>query len=338
MPPKPQWHLVDIGLNLTDKMFTGTYNGHRWHKPDVEAVLHRATAVGVSGLILTGANVKTSTKVVNLCEKHNSEVLRCVCTVGCHPTRCTEFEADPDAYLRQLDQLITEHSSVKGGCVVALGEIGLDYDRLFFCPKETQLTYFAKQLDLAEKHQLPLFLHDRNTGGDFYDIISANRKRFPGGVVHSFTGTKEDLQRYLDLELFIGINGCSLKTSENLDVAKAVPLDRLLIETDGPWCDLRNTHASRALLQTAAKQSPLGKCVSDSLLAQFPTCRKEKFVEGAMVKGRCEPCNLVEVLQVLYELHRDDVESIEALAAIVYENTKRLFKLGDPSNAATPAS
>lgn len=153
-------------------------------------------------------------------------------TVGCHPTRCNEFLEDAGAYLDALEKLITSHPSK----VVAIGECGLDYDRLHFCPEDIQRRFFAVQFDLAEKTKLPMFLHNRNTGNDFYDMIRQNRHRFTEGVVHSFDGTMEEMQRLVDLGLYIGINGCSLKTEENLEVAKAIPEDRLMFET-GPWLD-----------------------------------------------------------------------------------------------------
>lgn len=331
----PQWALVDIGLNLTDAMFFGTYHSHQRHPSDMTAVLQRAVEVGVRGLLITGGNLKESREAIQLCGTHSSDHLSCYCTVGCHPTRCSEFEKDPDMYLASLEQLIAKHSVHAGGCVAAIGEIGLDYDRLFFCPKETQLKYFEKQLEMAHRHQLPLFLHDRNTGGDFFAVLSRHRVDVKGGVVHSFTGTVEELQQYVAAGLYIGVNGCSLKTAENLEVVKAIPLDRLLIETDGPWCDIRDTHASRTLLREAAARYASGNSRSGELLAPYPTCRNDKFKKGAMVKGRQEPCKLVEVLEVIYELRRDEVESMEALAAVLLRNTNELFPFQYLQSSAT---
>ena len=76
-----------------------------------------------------------------------------------------------------------------------------------------------------------MFLHNRNTGDDFVNMIKANRHRFTNGVVHSFTSTVEEMKQLVDLGLYIGINGCSLKTEENLQVVKEIPRDRLMIET-----------------------------------------------------------------------------------------------------------
>lgn len=81
-----------------------------------------------------------------------------------------------------------------------------------------------------------MYLHNRNTGNDFYDLVKANRHRFPSGVVHSFTGSKEEIQQIVELDLFVGINGCSLKTKENLEILHHIPLNRIMLETDSPYC------------------------------------------------------------------------------------------------------
>lgn len=318
----PRLRMIDIGINLTDPMYRGVYNGHQKHPADIEAVIARAVAVGVRCLLITAGSLSESREAIELCKKYNSKSLECYCTVGCHPTRCGEFLNDPEKYYNDLRALVAEHTvRVRGGCVAAIGELGLDYDRLCFCDKSVQMPYFVRQLDLAEEFGLPLFLHDRNTGGDLCGVLAEHRHRFRGGVVHSFTGTKEEMDVLLGLGLFIGMNGCSLKTDSNIAVAKVVPLDRLMIETDGPWCEVRSTHASHAILMGAAGDGG----VSSALLRPFPTCRREKFVEGALVKSRCEPCHLVRVLEVLYELRRGEVESLESLAETIYNNTRQLF-------------
>ena len=87
-----------------------------------------------------------------------------------------------------------------------------------------------------------MYLHNRNTGQDFFDLVQKNRSKFGKGVVHSFTGTEDELKKILELDLFVGINGCSLKSKENIEVLKQVPLDKLMLETDSPYCEIRNTH------------------------------------------------------------------------------------------------
>jgi TatD DNase family protein len=95
-----------------------------------------------------------------------------------------------------------------------------------------------------------MYFHSRSTEGDFVRIVKENRHRFPAGVVHSFTGDMEELNELLKLDLFIGVNGCSLKTEENIKVARQIPIEKLMLETDCPYCDIRNSHASSKLVKT----------------------------------------------------------------------------------------
>lgn len=197
--------------------------------------------------------------------------------MGCHPTRCKEFLENPEQYYENLRLKI----SANIGKVVAIGECGLDYDRLHFCDKDTQKLYFEKQLQLAEEFKLPLFLHCRNSHDDFMDILKRNHSKIEacgGGVVHSFDGTLEEAQKVLDFhpKLYIGLNGCSLKTQNNLDVVAKLPNDRLMLETDCPWCGIRPTHAGHKFVQT---KFPLVK-------------KKEKWTAESLIDGRCEPCQI----------------------------------------------
>jgi TatD DNase family protein len=165
---------------------------------------------------------------------------------------------------------------------VAIGECGLDYDRFEYADKETQLKVFPRHFELTEQFGLPMYLHSRSTGGDFTRIIKENRHRFPSGVVHSFTGTAEEAKDFVDLDLYIGLNGCSLKTEENLEVVKTIPMDRIMLETDCPYCDIRNSHAGSKYVQT-----------------KFQKVDVKKYTPDKMVKDRNEPCSIVQVVEVL---------------------------------------
>lgn len=85
--------------------------------------------------------------------------------------------------------------------------------------------------------------------------------------------------------LYIGINGCSLKTEENLEVVKQIPLDRIMLETDCPYCDIRNSHASAKYLKTT-----------------FPKVAKEKYSKDKLLRDRNEPCAIVQVCEVVAAL------------------------------------
>ena len=93
--------------------------------------------------------------------------------------------------------------------VVAIGECGLDYDRLNFCQADVQKKYFEAQLDLSGLFELPLFLHCRAAATDMLDILKKNQDKLCSskGVVHSFDGTLEEAQAFIDLGYSIGLNG-----------------------------------------------------------------------------------------------------------------------------------
>lgn len=308
----------DIGVNLTDPVFRGVYHGKKAHQDDLGLVLKRATNAGVTHMLITGGNLQESKEAIRLAQEESSTDLGLFATVGCHPTRCTEFEQHPqgpDAYLQELRSLIKSSKYVK-----AIGECGLDYDRLHFCPKETQQSYFKVQFDLADESGLPMFLHNRNTGDDFVNMVKEHQVKMKGGgVVHSFTGSTDEMLQLAKLGLYIGVNGCSLKTEENLKTVKAIPTELLLFETDSPWCDIRQTHASYAHLNSLSPDL-------DQLYGRGAGLakKKEKFVAGNLVKSRNEPCTIGQVAHVVASIRGQDPSS---LANIVWENTQRLFKL-----------
>jgi TatD DNase family protein len=245
--------------------------------------------------MITRSDLKESNHAIDIAKAHPGV---CYATVGVHPCSAKHFDSHAGGssrLLEELKKLALEEK--KAGHVVAFGEIGLDYDRLFLTGKDQQLKYFEAQLDLAVEVQLPLFLHSRAAAEDFERLLTARLPRLPKkGLVHSFTGTMEEMQRLIDLELDIGVNGCSLKTEENVEVVRAIPLERIQIETDGPWCEMRPSHASAKYLKAAP---PLPKSV-----------KKERFTKGCMVKGRNEPCAISNVAYAIAAIKEITVEEV----------------------------
>lgn len=245
--------------------------------------------------MVTGSDLKESHHAIQIAKNHAG---LCYGTVGVHPCSAKQFDScvgGPSAMLTELKEL-----SLKGkesGHAVAFGEIGLDYDRLFLTGKEQQLKYFEAQLDIAVEVQLPLFLHSRAASEDFERLLGLRLPKLPKrGLVHSFTGTMEEMKRMLDLGLDIGVNGCSMKTEENIEVVKEIPLDRLQIETDGPWCEMRPSQASAKYLTDAP---PLPKAV-----------KKEKWVAGVMIKGRNEPATISNVAHAIAKIKGIPTEEV----------------------------
>ncbi|XP_030386518.1 putative deoxyribonuclease TATDN1 [Scaptodrosophila lebanonensis] len=293
---------IDIGANLTDPMFRGQYGGSKKHQPDLEIVLQRAWQQGMQKIIVTSGSLSDVDEALDLVA-HDE---RLYTTVGCHPTRCDEFVADPELYYNELRARIAGNTEK----VVAVGECGLDFDRLNFCGKETQMFYFEKQIKFAADFGLPLFLHMRNAYTEFMEILERNRQKLQacgGGVVHSFTGTSSEAKGILEFGgLYIGVNGCSLKTEENVKVVRELPNERILLETDCPWCGIRPSHASHKYVAT-----------------MFPTVKKkEKWTADTLIDGRCEPCQISQVLEAVAGIKR---EPIDKLADIYYQNTLNLF-------------
>ncbi len=189
---------------------------------DREAVLERAREADVSTLLVIGFNLETSRGAVELAAQHP----HIYATVGMHPHDADALTADALKVFREL----AAHRKV-----IALGEMGLDYYRNL-SPRPLQKAAFARQLDLAEEVSLPIVIHNRDAYPDILPILAARRGKI-AGVLHCFTGDVALMHKGLALGFYIGIGG--IVTYRNADavkaVAKAVPADRLLIETDCPW-------------------------------------------------------------------------------------------------------
>jgi TatD DNase family protein len=174
-----------------------------------------ATIQDVEAIIITAGSLEDAKAAQTFVSgRKSTSPVKLFTTVGVHPTNALAFFQEPSKDVSDHVAALQEtlQAGTKAGAVVAVGELGLDYDRLSYCPMKEQKIGFEAQLVLAERSNLPLFLHSRASGADMYTMLEANRHRFKDGVVHSFDGTASDLEGLLSLNLFIGINGCSLNT------------------------------------------------------------------------------------------------------------------------------
>ncbi len=191
---------------------------------DLDAVLERAHAAGVVGMVTIGTDRETNPAAVALAER----LSHVHATVGIHPHDAADAtEADFEA----LERLARESSKV-----VALGEMGLDFFR-DLSPRDVQERVLRRQLVLARRLDKPVVIHCRDAHPETLAILAEERVGETGGVMHCFSGEVEIAKRCLDLGLVISLAGpVTYKNARALpDVARFVPLDRLVVETDCPF-------------------------------------------------------------------------------------------------------
>ncbi|OQX09907.1 MAG: hydrolase TatD [Desulfobulbaceae bacterium A2] len=194
------------------------------YAPDLPAVLARAAAAGVCRIVTIGIDLASSRRAVEL-----AAALPQLCaTIGIHPHHVAE--ADDGVY-----DALTRLAADAAALVVGYGEIGLDYAKPY-APPELQRRHFSRQLRLARDLALPVVIHDREAHEDCLTLL--HEVALPaGGVMHCFSGDIDFARRVLDLGLFISIPGIItfINAVQLHEVARSIPLDRMLLETDGPF-------------------------------------------------------------------------------------------------------
>lgn len=205
--------MIDIGVNFENKQL----------KAQKAKVISDARATGVTAIFATGTNLEVSVAAVELSKQYPGYIYA---TAGVHPHYAGEWQKTTG---EQLALLCEED------CVIAIGECGLDYNRMFSA-RDTQLKVFQRQLHLAHQLGKPVFLHCRDAFEDFIALAS----EFPTlkGVVHCFTGSAQEAELILNQGFDIGITGwvCDEKRGVALREALCViPMDRLHLETDAPF-------------------------------------------------------------------------------------------------------
>ena len=336
---------IDIGVNLDDDMFHGKYHGSQKHQGDLDNVIFRAKEAGVIRQIVTVGQISELPSAIALCQSNPGYLY---CTLGVHPTRTSQLKGGggDESYLEEIRLKLQKDQGTSSPMIVAIGECGLDYDRLHFSNKEDQVKHFDLQLQLAIDYRLPLFLHCRNAHQDFLSVIkpkvdeiakalsSTTIATTPSsldevegkkvikriGVVHCFTGSVEEMHELITLGFHIGLTGCSLKDEEGIRVASQIPLTSLLLETDAPWCDMRPTHASSPYWKefVTEQSSALAK------IYQPESTKNTKWEPHKTIKSRNEPCAIGCVAAVIAQIKGIPIEQV-AQAAL--NNTRFLFNI-----------
>lgn len=191
---------------------------HESYELPIDETLQRSHEGGVAQMICVGTSEESSRQAVSFAARHETAFA----AIGVHP-HDTENGYGAIAELAGTSERI-----------VAVGEVGLDY---FYThsPKETQIAALKEQIEIALKHDLPIIFHVREAFDDFWPIFDS----YKGirGVLHSFTDSKENMKKAIAKGLYIGVNGISTFTKDEVQKAMfdAIPLERILFETDAPF-------------------------------------------------------------------------------------------------------
>ncbi len=190
---------------------------------DLEEVISRAREAGVENMVVVGFDRPTINRAMELIGQY--EFL--YAAIGWHPVDAIDMKEEDLSWIEEL----SAHPKV-----VAIGEMGLDYhwDK---SPKDVQKEVFRKQIQLAKKVKLPIVIHNRDATQDIVDILREERAEEVGGIMHCFSGSPEIAQECVEMNFYISLGGpVTFKNAKKpKEVAKEIPLEKLLIETDCPY-------------------------------------------------------------------------------------------------------
>lgn len=302
--------LQQVAVTATANEFAGIYRNKKQHEPDFYVVLNRALDAGVKKIMLTGMSLHDVDFNLNIARSRPEQ---CFITVGVHPYHAAEPEDEGPEYFEKLLKTVQALLEERPTPLAAFGELGLDYDNLKKATKEVQIRTFKAQLDMvvSNKINLPLFLHCRAAFKDFVEIIRPYIPSLPRGrLVHSFVGSKAEMQALVDMGLHVSVNGFSFRDEDSCEMVKSIPLDKLQIETDAPWAEI-------------PPNSELAKrCPTSASLP--PSKKKDKFEMGCMVKGRNESCMISQVACIVAGLKGISVEEV---AKAAWTNSTKMFRM-----------
>lgn len=205
-------HIFDTHAHYDDEAFL----------EDREELLGLLPVNGVSHVLTCGTTLMSSYRSLQLAKQYDY----IYCALGIHPEEIGEERKGDLDTIREL--LVSEPKAV------AVGEIGLDYHWDDAAPREEQIDLFRRQIVMANELDLPVIVHDRDAHEDTFNVL---RELKPKGVLHCFSGSKEQALQYTEMGFYIGIGGVvTFKNARKaVEVVEAIPLDRLLLETDCPY-------------------------------------------------------------------------------------------------------
>ncbi|ALC83257.1 MULTISPECIES: TatD family hydrolase [Bacillus] len=238
------------------------------YNEDVNEVIERARDAGVEKMVVVGFDRPTIEKAMKLIEEYSF----LYAAIGWHPVDAIDMKDEDLKWIKEL----TAHPKV-----VAIGEMGLDYhwDK---SPKDIQKTVFRKQIALAKEVKLPIIIHNRDATEDVVAILEEEGASEVGGIMHCYSGSIEIAQKCMDMNFYISFGGpVTFKNAKKpKEVAKEIPFDRLLIETDCPYLTphpFRGKRNEPGYVKYIAEQIAELKGVSYAEIAKITTKNAEKI-------------------------------------------------------------
>ena len=212
--------IADIACNFTSDRFDN----------DLDEVINQAIVNNITKFGLICSRLSDIDKLLEIYNRYSKDMFF---TIGVHPHHANEINEE---YLKKLKEVINNNNPH------AIGETGLDFFRNLSTYEE-QIYAFEEQIKIAIDTNKPLFLHQRDSHDDFIKILRKYSSDINKSVVHCFTGTKEQLNDYLELDCYIGVTGWICDAKRNVELRKTIkniPLERLMIETDCPYLIPKN--------------------------------------------------------------------------------------------------
>ncbi len=250
--------LFDSNTNLDDQRF----------EQDRDIVIARARENGIKYMISPGADLNTSIRAANIAEKYDN----IYAAVGVHPHDVKDINEDTIEALKALSNKEK---------VVAIGEIGLDYyyDN---SPREDQRKWFKRQIELAQEVNLPIIIHDRDAHGETFDILKQYNVGNTGCVMHCYASSVEMAKEYIKMGVYISFAGpVTFKNArKTYEVAKEIPLEWILVETDSPYLTptpYRGKRNEPAYVKLVAEKIAEAKGISLEEVAHQTTINAKKL-------------------------------------------------------------
>ena len=212
--------IADIACNFTSDRFDN----------DLDEVINQAIVNNITKFGLICSRLSDIEKLLEIYNRYSKDMFF---TIGVHPHHANEINEE---YLKKLKEVINNNNPH------AIGETGLDFFRNLSTYEE-QIFAFEEQIKIAIDTNKPLFLHQRDSHDDFIKILRKYSSDINKSVVHCFTGTKKQLDDYLELDCYIGVTGWICDAKRNVELRKTIkniPLERLMIETDCPYLIPKN--------------------------------------------------------------------------------------------------